>query len=350
MTTQMTGLERVHAALNHESLDRVPVSGMGWTIGAMSGGYTTSEYAQDANKMARGQIAFYEKTGVDLLHPTSDMGQMAEGFGVKMLYKDGLTPMLDEFAVEEPEQWEELEVLDPYTDGRMMVSIEAVEIIRDELGDSASIMPYAPSPLTSATHVRAMENVMIDIVMYPDLLRKGLEVMADTVIDYMDAMIDAGADGILYATTRASAEIVTQGQYEEFGFDYDKYVLDSISLQNGMNILHVCGVEPLFQMLSELPNCNGINWWDMGSNLNMREAKEQFGENVCLVGGLDQTDALLYGTIEEVREEARTSIKEGLGDDMTGMILAPGCEVSPENPLDKIRAAAEEAHHFKIRG
>ncbi len=350
MTTEMTGLERVHAALNHEGLDCVPITGMGWTIGAFSGGYTTTEYAQDAKKMAKGQIAFYEKTGIDLLHPTSDMGQMAEGFGVKMLYKDGLTPMLDEFAVKEPEQWEELEVLDPYRDGRMMVSIEAIEAIRDELGDSVSIMPYAPSPLTSATHVRAMENVMIDIVMYPDLLKKGLEIMADTVIEYMDAMLDAGADGILYATTRASAEITTKDQYREFGFDYDKTVLESISSQDGMNILHVCGVEPLFKMLSELPNSNGINWWDMGSNLNMKEAKEQFGEKVCLVGGLDQTDALLYGTIEEVKEEARTSIEEGLGDDHTGFILAPGCEVSPENPLDKIRAASEVAHKYKIRG
>lgn len=348
MTSKMTAIDRVHAALRHQAIDRVPVSGMGWTIGAMSGGYSTKDYAQSGEKMAKGQMIFQEKTGVDMLHPTSDMGQMAEGWGVKMLYKEGLTPMLGEFGVKEAEDWEKLEPLDPYKDGRMMVTIEAVEMIREKMGDEVSLMPYAPSPLTSATHVRSMEEVMMDIVLFPDLLKKGLEVIAETTIEYMNAIIDAGADGILYATTRASAEITTEDQYRDFGFRYDEAVLGGLSRVDGVNILHVCGVEPLFQQLSELPNSNGINWWDKGSNLNLSEAKGQFGDRVCLVGGLDQTNTLLYGTPQEVAAETEESIAAGLGEDKTGFILAPGCEISPENSLENIKAAVMAAKRYGL--
>lgn len=321
---------------------------MGWTIGAMAGGYSTEEYARSGEKMAKGQIAFQQKTGVDILHPTSDMGQMAEGWGVKMLYKDKLTPMLAEFGVKEAEEWEKLEPLDPYRDGRMKVTIAAVEMIRERLGDGVSLMPYAPSPLTCATHVRSMEEVMMDIVLFPELLKKGLEVITETTIDYIDAILDAGADGVLYATTRASAEITTEDQYREFGFRYDEAVLGSLSRADGTNILHVCGVEPLFQQLSELPNSDGINWWDKGSNLSLAEAKKQFGDRVCLVAGLDQTNTLLYGTPEEVAAEAEESIAAGLGEDKTGFILAPGCEISPENSIENIKATVMAAKRYGL--
>lgn len=340
-------MERVHAALKHETVDRVPVSAMGWTIGAKAGGYSTKDYSQDGEKMGKGQVAFFEATGVDLLHPTSDVGQMAEGWGVKMLYKDRLTPMLGEFAILEPEQWEAMEAIDPLKDGRMHVTIEAVTYIRERLGDDVSIMPYIPCPLTSSTHVRAMEEVMIDILLYPELLHKGLEVITETTIAYIDEVIAAGADGVLFAPTRASAEITTEEQYREFGAHYDQKVLKALKKQDGMNILHVCGVEPMFDILANYPNANGINWWDRGSNLNIAEAKEAYGTRICLVAGLDQTNELLYGTEEDIRAQTKDAIENGFGDG-TGLIIAPGCEISPENSFDRIRASVKAAHKYGV--
>jgi len=348
MKTEMSPRERVIAALQREPVDRVPVSGMAWTIGAMAGGCSTKEYAQSGAKMAKGQIAFWEKTGVDLLHPTSDMGQTAEGWGVKMRYEDGLTPMLDVFAVNEPEDWEKLTVLDPMRDGRMHVTIDAIKEIRGKLGDKVSIMPYVPSPLTSATHVCYMEQVMMDIVLNPDALHKGLRTMSDTIVTYIDEILDAGADGALFATTRASGEITTEEQYEEFGAVYDRRILSAVKKQGGENILHVCGVTPHFRLLSEYPNANGINWWDRGSNLTVGQAKERYGKRICLVGGLDQTTTLILGGPEDVRKEAKQAIEAGFTDG-TGMILAPGCEISPNTIFENVRAAVEAAEEFGVR-
>ncbi|NYT11933.1 MAG: hypothetical protein GKC03_05190 [Methanomassiliicoccales archaeon] len=346
MSNEMSSLERVHAALNHESMDRVPVSAMGWTIGAKAGGYSTQEYSADGEKMGKGQVAFQKATGIDLLHPTSDVGQMAEGWGVKMLYKEGLTPMLGEFSILEPEQWETMEVIDPLKDGRMHVTIDAVKYIRKEL-PGISIMPYVPCPLTSATHVRAMEEVMIDILLYPDLLHKGLKTITETTIAYIDEIIAAGADGALFAPTRASAEITTIDQYREFGAHYDHKVLKALKKQDGKNILHVCGVEPMFELLADYPNANGINWWDRGSNLNIAESKEAYGTRVCLVGGLDQTNELLYGTEEEIEIQTKDAIENGFADG-TGFILAPGCEISPQNSFDRISVSVKAAHKYGV--
>jgi len=321
---------------------------MAWTIGAIAGGFTTKDYAQSGSKMAKGQIAFWDKTGVDLLHPTSDMGQTAEGWGVKMRYEDGLTPMLDVFAVKESEDWDKLAVLDPKSDGRMRVTIDAIEYIRERLGDKVALMPYVPSPLTSATHVCNMEQVMMDIVLDPDPLHRGLKTMSETIVAYIDAVIDAGGDGALFATTRASGEITTEDQYREFGAEYDQQILRAVKKQGGSNILHVCGVTPHFELLSSYPNANGINWWDRGSNLTIEQAKKSYGDRVCLVGGLDQTTTLILGGPDDVRNEARQAIKAGFIDG-TGMILAPGCEISPKTEFVNMKAAVTAAREFSFR-
>ncbi|MDD1768818.1 MAG: uroporphyrinogen decarboxylase family protein [Methanomassiliicoccales archaeon] len=347
MKTRMNPRERVIAALQHEPVDRVPVSGMAWTIGAIAGGYSTKEYSQSGSKMAKGQIAFWEKTGVDLLHPTSDMGQTAEGWGVKMRYENGLTPMLDVFAVNEPGDWEKLRPLDPLKDGRMHVTIDAIKEIRSKLGDKVAIMPYVPSPLTSATHVCNMEQVMMDIVLSPEPLHKGLSVMSDSIVTYIDAIIDAGADGALFATTRASGEITTEDQYREFGANYDYQILKAVRNQGGNNILHVCGVSPHFELLANYPNANGVNWWDRGSNLPVKQAKVVYGRKVCLVAGLDQTTTLILGGPEDIRKESFDAIEAGFGD-VTGMILSPGCEISPRTSFDNIKAAVKAAEEFGI--
>jgi len=344
----MNPRESVISALNHEPVDSVPVSGMAWTIGAIAGGFTTKEYAQSGSKMAKGQIAFWDKTGVDLLHPTSDMGQTAEGWGVKMRYEDGLTPMLDVFAVKEPEDWDKLGLLDPLRDGRMRVTLDAIEGIRKRLGDKVALMPYVPSPLTSATHVCNMEQVMMDIVLNPDPLHRGLKTMSETIVAYIDAVIDAGGDGALFATTRASGEITTEEQYREFGAEYDRQILRAVKKQGGSNILHVCGVTPHFELLSSYPNANGINWWDRGSNLTVEQAKKGYGDRVCLVGGLDQTTTLILGGPDDVRNEARQAIKAGFTDG-TGMILAPGCEISPKTEFVNMKAAVTAAREFSFQ-
>ncbi len=349
MKNNMSPIERCHAAIKHQPVDRVPVSAMAWFIGARSGNIGTKAYATSGENMAKGQLAFLEKTGVDMLHPMSDVGQMASGWGTEMRYTEGLAPMLESFAVKEPEDWEKMRVLDPMKDGRMIVPIKAISLMRkDPKGKVASLMPYIPSPLTSATHVRAMEEVLVDIIVNPEALKKGLKIIADTTIEYANKLYEGGADGLLYATTRASAEIVTIDQYKEFAEPQDRHVLSHLDNHDGYNIQHGCGVEPFFELLSSLPYTGGVNWWDRGSNLKIKEAKQRWGKKTCLVAGMDQTTTLMIGSMDDIKNEVKDTIQQGFTDG-TGLIISPGCEISPNTDFAKIRAMMEAAEQYGKR-
>ena len=64
------------------------------------------------------------------------------------------------------------------------------------------------------------------------------------------------------------------------------------------------------------------NWWDKSpQGIDLKTAKERFGEKICFVTGIDQIKTLLSGG-EEIENEAKQAIKDaGRGG---GLVIAPG--------------------------
>ncbi len=84
---------------------------------------TVHEYATDARVMARGQLNYLEKYKVDGLVPMSDVAAYASAFGTTTKFFDTIedTPVFDKFAVKKSDEWKDIEVIDPFKDGRIPV-------------------------------------------------------------------------------------------------------------------------------------------------------------------------------------------------------------------------------------
>ncbi|MHC1610814.1 MAG: uroporphyrinogen decarboxylase family protein [Candidatus Methanospirareceae archaeon] len=341
----MNGKERVEAAIKFESVDRTPLGYVTWGVGAKEANVTYPQYCKSSKNFADGMIKFARKYEVDLITPGTDVWFVPEGWGVKVRYVEDVEayPMLEEVAVKEPEDYEKLEVLDPRRDGRMPVVLDGVGMVTEELRDVA-VFPGLFSPLTVATHVRGMQDAMKDVILNPDLLRKGLETATETLKELAVEMIKEGADGIFMAVTRGSAELVTEQQYLDFGREYDLELIKEIKEAGGKVILHVCGYEPFLDIFSEYP-AEIINYWDKsgspGSELSY--VKKKYGDKVCLATGLDQTRTLLFGTPADVEKEAKEAIEKG----GNGFILCSGCEVSPATPEENLRMVTKVVKSYR---
>ena len=85
---------------------------------------------------------------------------------------------------------------------------------------------------------------------------------------------------------------------------------------------------------------NPIQWrcggWDLA------ELKTQFGLQLCFHGGVDNQETLPFRTSAEVRAEVRW-LKQTLGRDGTGYILAPCHNLQANTPVENIIAMYDEA-------
>lgn len=340
--TEMTSRERVVAALNLKEPDRVPVGSFATHVGGKIAGINVKDYSTDGEKMAIGQRALCEKGGFDLLFPFHSVGMYAEGWGSKVRFVAAdVSPPISEYRVKKAEDWKEVEPFVAEKVPSVQVCIKAIQLLKEWLGDKAFILGVMFSSITSATHVANLGDVLKHVKRSPDLLSTGLEVITESLISMAKAYEKAGADAIFLAVTRATAEILTREQYEGVARKWDEKLLNQISLPV---ITHICGRDPMLEMVAEYPKVKGLNWWDRGTQWSLRDAKAKFGGSHCMVAGIDQTRTILMGTPQEVEKEAKDAIEQaGKGG---GFILFSGCDLPIKTPLENIQAMSSAAKKY----
>jgi len=339
---EMTSRERVLAALNLKRPDRVPLGSFATHVGGKIAGISVKEYATDGEKMAIGQRALFEKAGFDLLFPFSHVGMYAEGWGSKVRYMEAeVAPSISEYFLKEAEDWKRVVPFKPEEVPGVQVVVKAIRLLKEWLGDQAFVLGVMFSPLTSATHVAPLGTVLKHVIRQQDLLSTGLEVITESLIRQAAAYEEAGADGIFLAITRATKEIVTEKQYENVARKWDEKLLNRIHVPV---IAHICGRDPMLDMVVDFPNVKALNWWDRGTSTSLREAKGKWGSRTCLAAGIDQTRTILMGSPEDVEKEAKDAMEQAA--EGGGFILFSGCDLPISTPLENLQAMSKSAKQY----
>ncbi len=345
---EMTPAERMEAVMRHEEPDRVPVTFMSTTLPAKLIGATIPETARDAEKIARGCLRLLEKYDIDAAFVGLELHLIEEAYGCKIRWYDNAvdSPFCEKGCIRGHEGYETLEVLDPRRDGRMPVYIDAIKKVSEKLKGRMPIVTGIMHPLGTLLDMRGREEGLMDILLHPDEMHKGLEIVSNTLAEFLRECIRAGADSIVFAPGGYGG-VLSPRQAIEFGIRYDAMVLKEIRKAGARITAHFCGSKPYIDLcLREYPAVDVLSWWDRGSNLSLSEAKRKYGKEIVLSAGIDQTKTLIFGTPEDVENEAKDAIeKAGEGG---GFILSPGCEVAPQTPHENILAMIKAARKYGV--
>lgn len=325
MAENMNHWERVRAAIKGEDVDRVPVSlWRHWPV--------EDETAQGlANAMIRWQRQYdfdlvkFMPTGMYGVHDWGTQTVYNPGFrGNRIATKPGLT---------DPEEWPKLARLDPHQ-GALGQEVEAIRLAAEELKGSVPILQTIFSPLTTAIKL-AGDRVHGDMRLRPDLLKEGLEIIADVTIRFAQACLQAGAHGVFFATQGASYRLFSEAEYTEFGATYDIKVLNAIRTDETINLLHVHGYDIMFDLAANYP-VEMINWHDRLTWPTLKEAQSRF--DGLLVGGIDDQVTIAEGPIDKIRWQARDAIEQTGG---RRLMVGPGCVIPTNTPDAHVRAVIE---------
>jgi uroporphyrinogen decarboxylase len=198
--------------------------------------------------------------------------------------------------------------------------LKALEIIREEIGDKAYFIDTVFDPWQSLNRNLAAENMQHLMMNEPQALKAALDVVADNLIAYSKAAIQAGAAGI-FMSIPAGKEIVTREEFLTFVKPYAEKVLKGIQGMGPMTTLHVHGEELYFDDAIDLP-APIMNWWDRGPlGPSMQEVLRRFSG--CVMGGIDQTIVA-----RRTRAFVKSHVREGI--ELGGkrrFLLANGCSI-----------------------
>lgn len=328
----MDKLARVEAALRGDAVDRVPISFWGhdymreWTAEGLAEAMLENYRAYDWDYMKVNPRASYhvEDWGATL-ERTTDPNHGHHFLSV---------------PVSAPDDWRRLRPLAPDR-GVLGEQLAALRLIGAGLRGEAHFIQTIFSPLSVAKYLvgNRAEPVKQSIADHPDALKAALDVITQTFAAYATASLAAGASGIFFATTGwASADLLTEDQYTEFGVEYDLRVLDAVTGKAPFNVLHNCGDHTYFDLLASYP-VHAISWAaTLPGNPSLADGKRR--TSAAVMGGVDEKTTLPNGTPEQAAAEVSQAIKETSG---RRILLAPGCSIPPNTPPANLRAAAEAA-------
>lgn len=234
----------------------------------------------------------------------SDILTIPDAMGLELRFAEGEGPIFDK-PIKTQADVDRLFIPDMGTDlGYVM---DAVSTIRKDLNGSVPLIGFSGSPWTLATYMveggsskqfGKVKGMMFD---QPKMMHQMLDILADTVILYLNAQIEAGAQAVQIFDTWGG--LLTPRDYKAFSLDYMAKIVDGlIKEHDGRKVPCILYTKGGGQWLEVMANtgadCIGIDW-----TMDMSDARAQVGDRVVLQGNMDPT--ILYASPERIREEVK---------------------------------------------
>ena len=323
MTT--TKRERVLAALRGDPVDRVPLAF--WMHN-----FATENSAKD---LAAETLRLAREFDWDYLKPQSRAQCFAEMWGLR--YRPSGERTVPYAVITNPcanaEDLERLAPADPQA-GALGEQLEALRLIRAGVGPETPIVWTVFSPLMVAPYLLkgGREHALAIMRSEPNAFEHALDVIAETLAEYARACLDAGADGLFYATNVATRALLSAAECRRFQRPYDLRIL-AAAAAGSFNLLHVCGSDVRFAEFADYP-VHATSWAVVPDNPTLREGHRRTGRAV--VGGLPAKPAIASLTPEALADRARAAVAEMQG---RWLLLGPDCSINPDTPNRLLHAA-----------
>ncbi|WP_321275796.1 uroporphyrinogen decarboxylase [Thiomicrorhabdus indica] len=326
--------DRFLRALLREPVDRTPV----WMM-RQAGRYLPEYRATRAeagsfmdlcrNKELACEVTLQplERFPLDAAILFSDILTIPDAMGLELRFAQGEGPIFDK-PVRTMADAKKLFVPDMGSDlGYVM---DAVSTIRKALDGRVPLIGFSGSPWTLATYMveggssKTFSKVKAMMYDQPATLHHILDVLADSVIQYLNAQIEAGAQAVQIFDTWGG--VLTPRDYQEFSLRYMQKIVDGLKRENEGRKVPVIlftkgGGQWLENMAATGCDALGLDW-----TTDIDVARARVGDKVALQGNMDPS--MLYASPERIRQEVGYILEKfGKG---SGHVFNLGHGIHPE--------------------
>lgn len=335
---------RFLAALRRQRVDTTPV----WIM-RQAGRYlpeyrATRERAGDFLALCKNPDLAAEVTlqpveilGVDAAILFSDILIPVEAMGVPLAFLEGEGPRLE--AVKGPQDLKRLHVPDPAAEVPFVA--ETIRIVRERLPEGVPLIGFSGAPFTLASYMveggtsRNFRRVLSWMYEDPGSFRELLDLLADTVVAYLKAQAEAGAQALQLFDTWAG--VLSRRLYRETAFPATLRIVKALQPLGVPVILYVNGCAPFLEEMA----ATGVDAISVDWRVSLAEAAERTRGAVALQGNLDPM--VLFGSRATVEREAARVLGEA---PPRGHIFNLGHGILPETPVDNVRFFVEAVHRL----
>lgn len=303
-------------------------------------GCSVLDVVTDARKQADCMIAVAKAFDTAVAVGPMDLSVEAEAFGATVHFGDHEVPTVPDalLDIDRPEAAGELPVPSVGA-GRTGVYLEAISLAKQSITDRP-VFAGCIGPFSLAGRLLDMSNVMIACLEEPEMLEALLEKATEFLIRYVQALKDAGADGIIMA--EPAAGLLSPVLNEEFSVPYVKRIADGVRDESFMFCYHNCG--PYVPRQIEDIVTIGADIYHFGDAIDLKDVKDAIPADAFLAGNLSPVVCFKSATAREMAEATDELMKQ-FGT-MPNFIPSSGCDIPPNAKVENVRVFMERVSAY----
>jgi len=273
----------------------------------------------------------------------SDILTIPDAMGLGLYFSEGEGPKFER-PVRSEADIDKLFVPDPAAE--LAYVTDAISLVRAELDGAVPLIGFSGSPWTLSTYMvegsSSKDYRHVKGMMYenPAAMHRLLDILAQSVTEYLNAQIEAGAQAVMIFDTWGG--VLTPQTYRSFSLDYMQQIVSRLNRRyDGQTIpvtLFTKGGGQWIEATAD-SGCDaiGLDW-----TIDINEARRRVGEKVALQGNLDP--CILYAAPDVIREAVRDVItKYGAGP---GHVFNLGHGIHPTVDPDRLAVLIDAVHEF----
>ncbi len=335
----MTGREIIRKSFRLESVPRIP-----WVpfVGIHGGnliGVSAEEYLKSSANIVSGIDKVVDLYNPDGIPVTFDLQIEAEALGCSLVWSDQNPPAVISHPLAGEKTLNDLKIPGP-DDGRIGLVIEAAKRIREKHPD-LSLYGLVTGPFTLALHLLGTD---IFTKMFED--ESAIKELMNFTMEVGKAMsgyfLKAGCDVIAVVDPMTSQ--IGPDQFRQFITDPVADIFAFIKKNNGLSSFFVCGYAQ--QNIEAMCECKPDNI-SIDENIPLDWVRDIcLDRKISFGGNLKLTVVLLMGSPEDCQKHALECMDLG---GTKGYILAPGCDLPLNTPVENLKAISAMVHDSYAR-
>ena len=334
MVTTGEKYERLQQTLAGQTPDRVPVALWRRWPGDDE---RTADYAHAV-------IDFQRTYDWDFVRIQPAATYCVADYGVQSIRSDKLDGdrMITRWPVGRSLDWTRLRALDPLR-GELGKHLSVLEMVRDAL-PTVPLVTTIYSPFAQARKLAAEDAAVRHLRTRTKRLRKGLEVLTETLLAYIAELARREIDGVFYVLDGADYSLMGKEEYAKLALPFDRQVLEAFPQKWWLNALELPGSAPMFEFAASFP-IHMLHWDSHFASPSLSTAQEQAADRV-FAAGWSAEPHLYRGTPAIIRDIAREQVT---ATDGKRLILTAGGPLPVGTPLSNLRAAREAVEIPRVR-
>ena len=273
----------------------------------------------------------------------SDILTIPDAMGLGLYFSEGEGPKFER-PIRNQGDIDKLFVPDPSQELKYVT--DAVSLIRSELNGKVPLIGFSGSPWTLSTYMveggsskdyRHVKGMLYD---NPGALHQILDKLAQSVVSYLNAQIEAGAQAVMIFDTWGG--VLTPEAYRSFSLDYMQQIVSQLKRQHDGQTIPVTlftkgGAQWIEATADTGCDAIGLDW-----TINIDEARERVGHKVALQGNLDP--CTLYASPETIAQAVEKVITD-YGPN-NGHVFNLGHGIHPSVNPEHLAVVVDSVHKY----